>query len=138
MILLDTNVISEGMRSKPSETVRDWLNAQRAHELFLCTPVLAELHYGIERLPAGARRQHLAEVLRVIAEGFSDRVLSLDMQAAFEYGRVMSEREKQGLAMGTVDGMIAAIAHVHDAAVATRDVRGFERLGIDLIDPFTV
>lgn len=138
MILLDTNVVSEGMRSNPSEAVRAWLNARRADELFLCTPVLAELHYGIERLPAGTRREHLERVLKTMEQGFSDRVLSFDTQAAFAYGQVMVERERQGRSMGTVDGMIAAIARVHEADIATRDIRGFEQLGIDLIDPFVV
>lgn len=138
MILLDTNVISEGMRPRPSDAVRVWLNAQRANDLFLCAPVLAELHYGVERLPPGGRREHLEAVLKAIEDGFSDRTLAFEAHAASEFGRVMADREKLGLTMGTIDGMIASIARIHEAAIATRDVRGFEHLRVDLVDPFVV
>jgi hypothetical protein len=46
MILLDTNVVSEVAKPRPNAGVIAWLDAQAAASLFLCAPVLAELHYG--------------------------------------------------------------------------------------------
>jgi predicted nucleic acid-binding protein len=35
-----------------------------------------------------------------------------------------------------MDALIAAIAKVHGATVATRDTGGFSNIGLDVIDPF--
>jgi hypothetical protein len=137
MILLDTNVVSETMRPDPSSDVRVWLDAQSSEDLFLCVPVLAELHYGVEGLPTGARRRRLERAIQLIEEAFAERILPLDHAAAREYGRIVAQRDRIGRATGTMDGLIAAIAKVHGATIATRDVHGFGDVGLDVIDPFT-
>lgn len=137
MILLDTNVVSEGLRAQPSPQVRNWLDAQHAEELFLCTPVLAELHYGAELLPAGARRSKLEQSIARVEEVFADRILLFDFAAAREYAKFVARRDRLGRATGSMDGLIAGIAMAHSAAIATRDIRGFDDVGIELIDPFS-
>jgi predicted nucleic acid-binding protein len=137
VIVIDTNVVSEITRTRPSVAVRAWLDSQISQDLFLCAPVLAELRYGIERLPKGRRREFLDVALgRIIGEGFPDRILPLDRDAALEFGRVVAHRDRLGRPIATMDGMIAAIAIVNRAAIATRDVEDFTGLGIDVIDPF--
>jgi predicted nucleic acid-binding protein len=136
MILLDTNVVSEGLRPRPDPHVGEWLDAQRSAELFICVPVIAELHYGAELLPAGVRRIHLELAIKRIEEAFAERTLPFDRAAAHEYGRIVAQRDRSGRSTGTMDGLIAAIAKVHGAAVATRDRRGFEDIGLEIIDPF--
>ena len=137
MILLDTNIVSETMRPDPSVEVRDWLDAQRSEDLFLCVPVMAELHYGVEGLPMGARRKRLEHAIERVEEAFADRILPLDYAAAREYGKIVAQRDRIGRATGTMDGLIAAIAKVHGATIATRDIHGFDDVGLDVVDPFT-
>jgi predicted nucleic acid-binding protein len=137
MIILDTNVISEPYRPAPNLAVRAWLDAQAGDSLFLCTPVLAELQFGIERLPAGARKTRLSAALGDMEIGlFRDRILVLDREAATEYARVMAKRERIGRRISQMDGLIAAIALTHRAIVATRDIADFADLGLELINPF--
>lgn len=137
MILLDTNVISEPYRAQAASTVQQWLDRQEQRDLFLCAPVLAELHYGVARLPAGARRNRLAGWLRYVEEEeFCDRVLPFDRNAAHEFGRVMVLLRQLGRSVGPMDVLIAAIAMTHDAVLATRNVRDFEGLGLSLVNPF--
>ena len=137
MILLDTNVISEPHRPKPDRAVQDWLNRQPARELYLCTPVLAELRYGLERLPSGARRNRLELWLRDLEQQhFVNRILPFDQPAAHEFGRVMSRREEIGRPIKPIDALIAAIAVCNAASIATRDVADFADLGLELINPF--
>jgi predicted nucleic acid-binding protein len=136
MILLDTSIISEGLRPRPDANVRKWLDAQRPEDLFLCTPVLAEMRYGVELLPAGARRSHIDLALKKAEEAFADRILVLDRVAAYEYGRIVAQRDRMGRATGTTDGLIAAIAKAHGATIATRDFSGFNDVGIDVTNPF--
>lgn len=137
MIILDTNVISEGLRVRPSSIVRSWLDRHEPKDLFLCAPVLAELRYGVERLPVGRRR---AELDRVVsnAEGdlFANRILSFDRESAHEFGRVVATRTGLGRPISPMDALIAAIAIANGMAIATRDLSDFADLGIDLVNPF--
>ena len=115
MILLDTNVLSDSSSARVL-IVRPRIGsiAQRSAELFICAPVLAELRYGVERLPPGRRRAHLDEwVRRLEEEGFRDRILSFDRSAAHEFGRLLHKRVSMGRPIATMDAIIAAIARVH-------------------------
>lgn len=137
MIVVDTNILSEAMRPMPNPAVQAWLDSQPWDSLYLCTPVLAELHYGIERLDDGRRKRFLTEIVdRIEDELYRGRVLSFDAAAAGHFGRLMVKRERQGRRLEQMDGLIAAIALTHGAVVATRDVEDFSDLGLDLINPF--
>jgi toxin FitB len=137
MILIDTNVVSEALKLQPNAAVIAWLNGQIWDSLFLCTPVLAELHYGVERVAAGRRKEILMSALdRIENEFYHGRILSFDQLAAASYGRLTVTRERQGRRMAQMDALIAAIAMTHGATVATRDTGGFADLGIELINPF--
>jgi|SoiMethySBSTD1v2_1073268.scaffolds.fasta_scaffold1077429_1 predicted nucleic acid-binding protein len=137
MILLDTNIISEAWRPRPNPLVLGWLETQPFNSLYVCTPVLAELRFGAERLDAGRRRDRLrASIDQLENEGYRGRVLVLDGAAAAEYGRLVANRERAGRRMELMDAMIAAIAVTHRAALATRDVDDFAGLDIEIINPF--
>jgi hypothetical protein len=136
MILLDTDVVAESFRSQPNANVRDWLDAQRPGDLFLCMPVLAELYYGVEMLPAGSRRLNLESVLRKIEELFVNRTLPFDRTAAHEFGKLVAHRDRHNRTTGTREGLIAAIAKVHGAVIATRNSRGFDGVGLEIVNPF--
>jgi toxin FitB len=138
MILLDTNVVSEAFRPQPINIVREWFDAQEPEDLYLCTPVLAELRYGVEQLPAGARRARLDELITHIEEVvFVDRILPVDRRTAHEFGRIVARRKLAGRPLMTMDAFIAAIAISNRAVVATRDTHDFEGVGLELVDPFT-
>ena len=136
MIVLDTNVVSEGMRLRPEPNVQRWLDAQQSIDLYLCTPVLAELRFGMERLPPGPRRAKFESAVRNIEAAFSGRILPFDQAAAHEYGRIVAARERSGRPAAVMDGLIAAIASLHGAAIATRDGNGFGGFGLVVINPF--
>jgi predicted nucleic acid-binding protein len=137
MILLDTNVVSEPWKPRPSMHVLAWLEAQAFNSLYLCTPVLAELRFGAERLDSGLRRDRLRALIdRVEQEGYRDRILSLEIAEAAEFGRLAALRERAGRRIQPMDALIAAIALTHRAVLATRDVGDFIGLGIELVDPF--
>jgi predicted nucleic acid-binding protein len=137
MILLDTNVVSEGWRVRPDPKVAAWLNAQSANSVYLCTPVLAELRYGVERLDITPRRDRLrAWIDRLETETYSGRILALDVASTHEFGRLSALRERIGRRMEPMDALIAAIALTSHMALATRDTNDFADLGLELINPF--
>lgn len=61
MILLDTNVLSELMKSKPSKKVISWISGQTTTSLFISTITQAEILYGFALLGAGKRKNNLQE-----------------------------------------------------------------------------
>jgi predicted nucleic acid-binding protein len=136
VILLDTNVVSQAMKPTGDRAVRTWLNARDDLALFLCTPVFAELSFGVEQLPASRRRDLFAESLARIETAFLARILPFDMMAATRYGRLRALPAGRAQGMRTMDLMIAAIALTHDLTLATRNVRDFEGLGVRLVNPF--
>lgn len=137
MIVLDTDVVSEPFRPRPSSAVQEWLNAQPIQELYLCAPVLAELRYGLERLPPGKRRKTLeAWVQHVEHELFANRFLMIDQATAHEFARVLARRERLGRPIRVMDALIAAIVLAQGATLATRDVSDFAGLGLEIINPF--
>ena len=137
MILLDTNVVSEGLRPRPNMLVKAWIDAQHHSALYLCTPVIAELRFGLERLQEGRRKADLRQAIdRIESEIFLDRILLFDLSAAREYSLLMAERQRRGRPVDLMDGLVAAIARSQGARLATRNISHFTDLGFDLIDPF--
>jgi len=137
MIILDTNVLSELMRPKPSANVLRWIEKQPEMEVFTTSITEAEIFYGIEILPQGKRRDLLTAVAdAVFAEDFSGRVFGFDSEAARLFSKIMSSRRASGRPISQSDAQIAAIAKVARAKLATRDVQDFEQCGIDLVNPW--
>ncbi|MCY3823250.1 MAG: type II toxin-antitoxin system VapC family toxin [Nitrospinae bacterium] len=137
MILLDTNVVSELMRSSPDPAVEAWVAGHSVEELFFSAVGEAELRYGVAVMPTGRRRERLAyEIEAMLHEDFGGRVLPFDSEAARAYAEVASVRRAAGRPAPLADCQIAAIARSQDMAVATRNVRDFTDMGVDLIDPW--
>ncbi|MBV6488939.1 MAG: type II toxin-antitoxin system VapC family toxin [Pseudorhodoplanes sp.] len=136
MIVLDTNVVSEAMKPRPTPAVMAWLDEQDQPSVFICAPVLAELRFGVERLAEGRRKEALSTVINTIESAFGERILPFDRSATRFYAQVAAKREKAGRRLEQMDGLIAAIALAHGAIVATRDIDGFSGLGLELINPF--
>ncbi len=138
MIVLDTNVVSELMRPDPAPAVQRWVDEQQVGDLAVTSVSLAELLFGIVRLPHGARRTQLARRAEVlIHQGFEGRVLSFDAEAAEHYADLATDREQAGRPIDFADGGIAAICRSRGAQLATRNTRDFEATGIVLVDPWT-
>jgi len=60
-VLLDTNVLSEILRTQPDSTVLVWFAKQPANGLFVSAVTQAEMMLGARLLPAGKRRQRLEQ-----------------------------------------------------------------------------
>lgn len=138
MILLDTNIVSEALRSAPEPRVLDWMGRQAASSLFVTTIAQAEILYGIAILDEGLRRDELAAAaLLMFAEDFSGRLLAFDGDAATAFAEISAVRRRIGRPISQFDAQIAAIARSRGAMLATRNIRDFEHCGIALFDPWT-
>ena len=137
MIVWDTNVVSELMRPDPNGQVVVWADRQPASEVFITAITLAELWFGIGRLPIGRRRNELAEVFDdMLTEDFERRVLDFDRVAAAHYGDLVVDRERKGRPISMADAQIAAICRSHGATIATRNVDDFADVGVEVVNPW--
>jgi predicted nucleic acid-binding protein len=136
MIVLDTSVISELEGRKHSERILTWLDGYELETLFLTTIAVAEIRYGLARMPEGKRHTQLVSAFDRIEAQFEGRILGFSLAAAHRYGELCAEREKAGQTMETKDAMIAAICLNHGATLATRNTKDFEGLDLKLINPF--
>lgn len=136
MILLDTNVISETAKPDPEPKVIAFLS-RHEDELFISVVTLAELYRGIALMPPGRRHQALADwANHDLPMRFSGRILSLDEKDAPVWGELMARSRRDGLNLQIMDSLLAASALSRQFAVATRNRRHFEGLGLQLIDPW--
>jgi predicted nucleic acid-binding protein len=137
LIVLDTNVVSELMRAEPAPAVMDWVNAQPSDQLWLCSVVVAELLYGVGRLPEGAHKRQLASAVEaMVFEDFAGRTLPFDLEAAAAYAQLVTQRKRAGEPIAMADAQVGAICAVHGATLATRNARDFAKLGLKLINPW--
>lgn len=137
MILLDTNVISEMMRTEPAQIVLDWFGKHDAADLFISAVTEAELRTGVAILPDGQRRDRLQLAIDgMIDQDFQSRVLPFDSPAARSYAEIAAARRAKGKPIMEADCQIAAIACACGAAIATRNVKDFEGCGISVINPW--
>ena len=137
MILLDTNVISEALKTSGNENVLAWMDAQMIETLYLSTISLAELRFGIAALPDGKRRETLHAILeKKVLPVFAGRIILFDDPASQSYATLRSRARAAGLAFAPADGFIAAIASNHGFVVATRDTSPFDAVGLRVINPW--
>jgi predicted nucleic acid-binding protein len=136
VIVLDTNVTSELMKPAPSATVAGWVRGHSATELYTTSITLAEIDYGIQRLPDGHRKDLLQATADEVFSAFTEHVLAFDAAAAEQYGQIVSHRDRVGAPIEGFDAQIASICKAHEATLATRNVKDFQQTGIIVVDPW--
>ena len=136
MIVLDTNVLSEGTKAAPDRNVRAWV-AANAEQLWLPAVVLAELRGGAAMMAPGKRRDALEAQFDDFEMSYAERLLAFDAASSRRYAQVLASAMKAGKPIATADAMIAAIALQHGMSVATRDLGDFAGAGVALINPWT-
>jgi hypothetical protein len=137
MIVLDTNVLSEIMKPTPDTKVLSWVDSIPTPQTAVTAVTVAEILYGIGRLPDGARRRKLMTVAESIFDvEFRNRILVFDADAAVEYATLVVEREAAGFPIAMADAQIAAICRTHEYTLATRNVGDFDRTGVTVMNPW--
>ena len=135
--LIDTNILSELSRPRPSSVVIEWLRAQPDSDLYIATMTLAEIWRGVLQRAAGRGRRQLEDWFAGRAGPqalFANRILPMDEQVAFEWARMMAEGAAAGRPRSAIDMIIAATAEANDCVVVTANERHFQDV-VEFINP---
>ncbi len=133
--MLDTNVLSELLRPGADRRVVAFIEEQQ--DPIVCAAVFHELTYGVELLPAGTRKARLSAGIETFRRRVRDRTIAMDAEIAEISGRLLAGEVRSGFALQPIDALIAASAIAASARLATRNTKDFERLGIELVNPWT-
>ncbi len=137
--LLDTNILSELVRSLPEPKVTAWVAAQDLDSLFLSAVSFGELRKGITIMSQGKRRAELEAWLKTdLFNLFSGRILPMTQSVAERWGVLEGQRQLMGRPLNVPDAQIAATALEHALTLVTRNVRDFEGLGVTILNPWKV
>lgn len=132
--LLDTNVVSElRKRERCNPSVRQWLSAVEADDLYVSVLVVGEIRRGIELLRRRDSRGATAldRWLSELERRYGDRILPVTLEICRIWGGMSLARP-----LAPIDGLMAATAVHHRMTLVTRNVSDVERSGVDVLDPF--
>lgn len=122
--LLDTNTCIGWLRqSQPQIVAR--IQAQAPNDIVLCSVVVGELLFGVERSDP-AHRANTGARVELLRQQFTS--LPFDDAAAEQYGRVRGDLTRRGLVIGANDMLIAAIALARGCTLVTHNTTEFNRL----------
>ncbi len=143
--LLDTCVVSEYLKKKPSEKVIDWLDQQDERCLYLSCLVIAELQKGFYKLqetkPARrdmARATKIGSWIQLIEKRFAGRLVAIDSETLRAWAKLCGSAEARGKRLPVIDSLIATSAEVHDMVLVTRNVDDFRNCSdaLEIFDPY--
>jgi predicted nucleic acid-binding protein len=135
--LLDTNCISELVRSNPEPRVLQWIDASDETLLYLSVLTLGEIRKGIAILPPSQRRTRLETWLELeLRLRFAGRVLSIDGEIADRWGMLAAAAKRSGSALSAIDGLLAATALHHNLTVVSRDISDFASTLVPVVNPW--
>lgn len=137
MYLIDTNCISELTRIRPDQNVVNWFSNNDESNMYLSVITIGVLVKGIAKLPDSARKVNLTQWIKNDLENrFRHRILTIDERVTTEWGRLQGQMESEGSPIPAVDALIAATCIVHNLILVTRNIKDFERTGVNLVNPW--
>jgi len=128
-MLVDTNVISELMRSRPAASVVDWADRQESMTLSVIT--LEEVLVGLSRRPSERLSRWFERFVRDYCE-----IQPITASIARRGAGLRGEFRRLGKPRTQADMLIAGTALEHNLALATRNTKDFAGCGIALVNPF--
>ena len=135
MYLLDTNVLSDSLKRRYPK-LETWLAGQSVEDLYISSISLAEIAYGVHRLPDGKRKTALFTDLHLVRRRFAERTLGADAEVTLAYGEYQAAQAGKGSNDDPFDSLIVATAKKNDLIVATRNISHYEDRGVGVVNPY--
>jgi tRNA(fMet)-specific endonuclease VapC len=122
--VLDTNAVSALM--KGDSRIVERLRATNRKDVAIPQPVVAEIAYGIERLPDSKRRDRLRDRFELVCVELARSEWTDAVSDCF--GAVKATLERKGRRIEDFDAAIAAHALAHDATLVTTNLADMARV----------
>ena len=137
--LLDTNVVSELMKPRPSRRVADWVVSTPEELLYLSVITIGEVRKGIDLLDDDEpkRAALLSWLDRDLRVRFAGRLLTFDDAVAERWGHLEALAKKQRLTLPTIDAQLAATALHHGLTFVTRNTADIRPTGVPVFNPWS-
>ena len=132
--LLDTNVVSEGMKAATDAAIMMFLDQREAFHLSVVT--LHELRYGVEITPDGKRKDALQASVETLESRYRETIIAVDRAIAQAAAEMRAAARGQGRILHLPDALIAATAQTRGLTIATRNIRDFDGCGAALFNPW--
>ncbi|HEX5720483.1 MAG TPA: PIN domain-containing protein [Thermoanaerobaculia bacterium] len=123
-LVLDTNAVSALMKGDP--LVLERLKQRGKGEVSVPQPVLAEIAYGIERLPKSKRKEALQERFDLVRSELARSDWSDEVSESF--GSIKATLERKGRRIEDFDAAIAAHALARGAVLVTANLDDMARV----------
>jgi len=137
--LLDTNIVSELMKSRPNRRVVAWIEATPEELLNLSVITIGEIRKGIDLLDDDEpRRAALQSWLdRDLRVRFAGRLLTFDEDVAERWGQLEAAVRKRRHTLPTIDAQLAATALQHGLTFVTRNTADIRPTGVPVFNPWS-
>ena len=136
--LLDTNVVSELKKPRPSRTVIGWMRRAGSENLYISTITFAEIRFGIELQNDPNERSRLDLWLETgIRTLFENRVFAVTEDVLLEWRLLGAALARQKRTVPEPDLLLAALARHHRLVIASRDIKHLKVTGVPVLNPWT-
>jgi toxin FitB len=132
--LLDTCALSDGSKLNCDPGLANWLVTTSIEAQFVSVLSLAEIEFGILRMPTGRKRERLEEwSATVLRQTFSGRILPFEEPDA----RIWATLRAADPNCKFLDSQLASTALAHGLTLVTRNVRDFAFAGLPVFNPWS-
>ena len=135
--ILDTNVISELVATRPDSKVIDWIQSVDPNHVYLSVIAIGELKKGVDKLPNSERKAMLDHWLREdLLVRFENHLLTIDADTMLIWGSLNAHLESIGRPISAIDSLLAATTLRWQFTLVTRNIVHFTQAGINLFNPW--
>ncbi|MDF2953386.1 MAG: Ribonuclease/mRNA interferase VapC [Thermodesulfobacterium sp.] len=120
--LLDTNIIAYLIKHKDLKLFNKFEEIAKKHQIGISSITYAEICHGLEKKNSEKLKIKVLPFLEVF------KIYPFDEKAAFEYGKIRAQLEREGNLIGVLDMLIAAHAKSLNAILITNNEKEFKKV----------
>jgi len=135
--LLDTNIISELIKTNPNFKVVTFLNSLDEEDIFISVITIGEIYFGIQKLSNGKKKDKLLRWLEdSLLPKFNKKIINIDTQIMLNWGLLTNKLKINGTPLPIMDSLIGASCIAKELTLITRNEKDFKNIDIEIINPF--
>lgn len=132
--ILDTNIISELINTKPNPNVIAFLDTLNEKDIYLTVITIGEIYFGIEKLPSGKKKDKLLTWLQDnLLPRFEDKIIDIDTQTMLHWGTLTNNLKSKGTPLPLMDSLIASSCLAKGFTLITRNEKDFANTNLKII-----